>query len=160
MAPLAQPWRTRAIVAAAIAALELVVVLVLALALVGPGLSAKVEKRAAEAARAPAAKKVKKKARKPILARPDTSVVVLNGNGRTGAAAGMAEVVRARGYLIGNVGNASRTDYRRNVVMYRKGYEREGRRLARDLSIRVVGPLDGLKPRDLMGAQVALVVGD
>jgi hypothetical protein len=66
--------------------------------------------------------------------------------------------VRARGYPIGGVGNAERTDYMRSVVMYRPGYRGEAIRLARDLRIKIVGPLDGLKLRDLMGAQLAVVV--
>jgi hypothetical protein len=67
--------------------------------------------------------------------------------------------VRARGYLIGEVGNAPRGGYGRSVVMYRAGRRREALRLARDLRIRLVTPLDGLRPRDLLGAQLAVVVG-
>ena len=43
--------------------------------------------------------------------------------------------------------------------MYRPGYRGEAVRLARDLRIRIVGPLDGITARELMGAHVALVVG-
>ena len=43
--------------------------------------------------------------------------------------------------------------------MYRPGYRGEALRLARDLRIRIVGPLDGIRTRELMGAHVALVVG-
>jgi hypothetical protein len=43
--------------------------------------------------------------------------------------------------------------------MYRRGYEAEGRRLARDLHVKVVGPLDGLKTSALHGAQLAVVLG-
>ena len=71
----------------------------------------------------------------------------------------MATRVRARGYVIGQVGNAQQSGYGRTVVMYRIGRRPEALRLARDLGIRVVSPLDGLKPRNLMGAQVAIVVG-
>ena len=88
-----------------------------------------------------------------------TSVLVLNGNGQTGAAASSAEQLRGLGYLIGGVGNAPRTDYGRSVIMFRPGYEGEARRLGHDLKIKIVGPLDGLRLRDLMGAHVALVVG-
>jgi hypothetical protein len=42
--------------------------------------------------------------------------------------------------------------------MYRPGYRGEALRLARDLRIKIVGPLDGLRIRDLMGAHVALVI--
>jgi hypothetical protein len=49
--------------------------------------------------------------------------------------------------------------YGRSVVMYRVGRRREALRLARDLRIRLVSPLDGLRPRDLLGGQLAVVVG-
>ena len=39
------------------------------------------------------------------------------------------------------------------------GYEREARRLAADVGVKLVGPLDGLRAKDLMGAHVALVLG-
>ncbi|HEY8843074.1 MAG TPA: LytR C-terminal domain-containing protein, partial [Gaiellaceae bacterium] len=88
-----------------------------------------------------------------------TSVTVLNGSGLAGAAAAQASRVRARGYLVGEVGNAPRSGYGRSVVMYRAGRRPEAMRLARDLHIRLVSPLDGLHPRDLLGAQLAVVVG-
>jgi hypothetical protein len=86
-------------------------------------------------------------------------VLVLNGNGRTGAAAVEAENVRAKGYRISSVGDAGRRDYRRSLVMYRPGFAAEGRRLAKDLHIRVVGPLDGIGRRAIAGAHVVVVVG-
>jgi hypothetical protein len=43
--------------------------------------------------------------------------------------------------------------------MYRKGFQGEGERLAHDLHVHVVGPLDGLKPSALHGAQLAVVLG-
>ena len=86
-------------------------------------------------------------------------VLVLNGNGRQGAAAAAASRVSHRGYRIGGVANAPRSDFTRSLVMYRRGFEGEGRRLARDLGIRIVGPLDGLRAAQLKGAQAVLVVG-
>jgi hypothetical protein len=83
---------------------------------------------------------------------------VLNGNGVSGAAHAAASRVRARGYSIGEIGNAKRTDHMRSVVMYRPGHRGEALRLARDLRIKIVGPLDGLTARELMGAHVAVVV--
>ena len=163
----AGPWRTRALIAAAVAAVELVVLLLIALTLVGRSLAAGVE----DAARShvitsdrPTAAKAAGKAEPTTpaaakLARSATSVLVLNGNGQTGAAASSAEQLRGLGYLIGGVGNAPRTDYGRSVIMFRPGYEGEARRLGHDLKIKIVGPLDGLRLRDLMGAHVALVVG-
>ena len=43
--------------------------------------------------------------------------------------------------------------------MFRPGFRGEALRLARDLHLKVVGPLDGLKPKQLLGAQVAVVLG-
>ena len=56
-------------------------------------------------------------------------------------------------------GNAKRTDYANTVVMFRRGYEPEARRLARDVHVKIVGPLDGLKPSALHGAQLAILLG-
>ena len=43
--------------------------------------------------------------------------------------------------------------------MFRSGYRGEAQRVARDLHLKVVGPLDGLKPKQLLGGQVAVVLG-
>ena len=43
--------------------------------------------------------------------------------------------------------------------MFRPGYRPEAVRLAHDLKVKIVGPLDGLRPRDMMGAHVALIIG-
>ena len=47
----------------------------------------------------------------------------------------------------------------RTIVMYRAGYEAEAARLARDLRVRVVRPLDGLRPAQLMGSHLVLILG-
>ncbi len=43
--------------------------------------------------------------------------------------------------------------------MYRPGYEAEGLRLAHDLHVTVVGPLDGITVSALHGAQLDVVLG-
>jgi hypothetical protein len=164
LSPARTPWRTATLVASAVAAVELVVVVVLGVALLAKPVSEHVRKAAEQKVLAPVAKP-KPKPRvalppgKPKLSRGETSVIVLNGNGRTGAAAEGAARVRAFGYTIGTVGNAPRTDFTRTIVMYRRGYRGEAARLAADLKIKVVGPLDGMRTSDLMGAHVALVLG-
>jgi hypothetical protein len=95
----------------------------------------------------------------PKLARTATSVLILNGNGIAGAAAAEAQLVRHKGYVLAVVGNAARSDYLRSVVMYRPGYKAEATRLARDVRITLVSPLDGLRLADLMGAHAAVVIG-
>ena len=49
--------------------------------------------------------------------------------------------------------------YGRSVVMYRPGRLPEGKRLAADLGVSLVGPLDGIVPRQLHGAQLVVVLG-
>ena len=93
------------------------------------------------------------------LPRGETSVLVRNGNGRTGAAGAAGSLVQARGYIVARVGNADRSNYGKSVVMYRPGREVEARRLARDTGVTLVGPLDGMRLDELMGAHVVLVVG-
>ena len=157
-----RPWRTATLVASAVAAVELVIILVAGVALVGKPLTQKMRDAARDRTLgmpAPApAKKPKLASSVPRLNRVETAVMVLNGNGVSGAAHEAAARVGAHGYTIGEIGNAKRTDFMRSVVMYRPGYRGEALRLARDLRIKIVGPLDGLRVRDLMGAHVALVV--
>jgi hypothetical protein len=86
-------------------------------------------------------------------------VIVLNGNGRTGAAGAEAQRLRGKGYPIRRVGNASRSDYATSIVMYAPGYRAEGFRLGRDTGIRMVTPIDGLRPSALRGAKLALILG-
>jgi hypothetical protein len=157
---LAHPWRTRAIIAAAVAAVELVVLLVAGILLVAPTLSHHVRREATAKVLAPARPaKHAAKPERPTLTRAETSVLVLNGNGRAGAAAAEAERVRGLGYMVGGVGNAARTTYSRSVVMYRPGFRPEAVRLAHDARIAIVTPLDGLRRSQLQGAHVALVLG-
>lgn len=150
------PWRTIAVVASGVAALELLVLTVVGIAVLAKPMAKRAAVREANAA--PATKRPAA-AKRPILSRGAVSVTVLNGNGVSGAAAAEASRVRARGYKIGVVGNAPRGGYGRTVVMYRMGLNREGSRLAHDLGIGIASPLDGLRPRDLHGAELAVVLG-
>jgi LytR cell envelope-related transcriptional attenuator len=161
-----EPWRTRAIVAAAVALIELVVILGVVVAIASKPISHRVADAAEAKVLAPPKPepkpepKAKPKRAVPKLERGETSVTILNGNGEQGAAAAASEQVRSLGYLIGTVGNAPRTDFSQSIVMYRPGYKPEARRLAKDVGIRTVSPLDGLTRRDLLGAHLAIVVGD
>ena len=159
---LIRPWRTATLVASAVAAVELVIILVAGVVLVGKPLTEKMRDagrdRSLGVTTAAPAKKPSIGPSVPRLSRSDTSVMVLNGNGIPGAAHEAAARVRGRGYSIGEVGNANRTDFMRPVVMYRPKFRGEAVRLARDLRIKIVGPLDGLGVRDLMGAHLVLVV--
>jgi hypothetical protein len=152
-------WRNRALVLAAIAALELFVLVGLGVLAAGHVLAAEVETVAREHQLAPTKRKPPSTAPdRPLLERTETSVVVLNGNGIAGAAGESAARVKALTYVVAKVGNAPRT-FARTMVMYRKGHRPEAERLAKELRLKRVGPLDGLREPDLMGAHVALVLG-
>lgn len=160
---LRSPWRTATVIASAVAALELVLLVVLAVMLLAEPVSQHVRQAAQAKVFAPVKAKPRPAAKTPVgkpkLTRAETSVIVLNGNGRSGAAASSAEAVRRFGYTIGTVGNAPRSDFTRTLVMFRKGYRPEAVRLAKDLKLKIVGPLDGLRAKDMLGAHVALIVG-
>ncbi len=155
------PWRTATLIASAVAAAELVILLVLGVTLLAKPVSDQVRQAAEAKVFAPV--KVKPRAAvtvgEPKLSRGETSVIVLNGSGRTGAAAAKAAKVRELGYTIGTVGNAPRSDFTRTLVMFRPGYRAEAVRLAADLKLKIVGPLDGLRGSDLLGAHLALIIG-
>lgn len=157
------PWRTATVVLGGVAAFQFVLLIVLLVALLAEPVSQRVTNEARQKVLAPVTKKPaaapRTAATKPRLSRAETTVIVLNGNGRAGAAAATAERVRAKGYSIGSVGNAPSTDFPRSLVMYRAGNAGEGRRLASDLGIKVVGPLDGMKRSQLLGAHVAVIIG-
>jgi hypothetical protein len=151
-------WRTVALVAAGVAGLELV-----GLVLAGSALLARSSAHAAAIpAKRPhrAASKRHRTTAAPLLARARTAVLILNGGGRAGAAAAEAQLARAHGYPISRVGNAPTRGYGRSVVMYRARFRREGLRLARDLRIGLVGPLDGVRPRLLGRARVVVILGN
>jgi hypothetical protein len=153
------PWRTIAVVATGIALLELVGLMIVAIALLAKPVLHHTQNEARAAAAKPTAKKPDAPKVGPLLPRRLVSVTVLNGNGVSGAAAFEASRVRARGYTIGVVGNAPHGSYGQTVVMYRPARRGEALRLARDLQIRRVSPLDGLRRRDLKGAKLAVIVG-
>lgn len=169
---LVRPWRTATMVATAVAGVELVLLVLAGTVLLGrtisPHLHAAAKQRAlATAAAEPAAHKAAPAAKpahhakpKPLLPRSRTQIVVLNGNGVSGAAAQASAVARARGYVIKKVGNAPRTGYPRTLVMYRPGLHREAVRFAHDLGLSAVSPLDGLKPAQLHGAALVEILGD
>lgn len=147
--------------ASAVAVLELVALVILGIVLLAKPVSEHVRQAAEAQVLAPVKQRTNRAAPvgAPKLTRTETSVIILNGNGRAGAAAESADAVRRFGYTIGTVGNAPRSDFTRTLVMYRKGYKAEGMRLAKDLKLKIVGPLDGLRPGDMLGAHVALIVG-
>jgi hypothetical protein len=153
-------WRTRAILFALVAAVELVVLAAVGAATLAPAFMGGVEEAARDHQLAPQKPRVNPAAtERPMLAPAETSVIVLNGNGIAGAAAGTGRRVKGLNYVLSGVGNAPSSDYRQSMVMYRKGFDREAKALAKATGIKLVGPIDGIRTQDLMGAHIALVVG-
>lgn len=164
---LVRPWRLAALVAATVAALELLVLVAIGGGALFESLSNRLQLEATERALAPTARpdpkpdarKPAAATAKPALPRRRTVVRVLNGNGRTGAAAAAASRVHGKGYRIAFVGNAPRTDFAQSLVMFKPGYAGEARRFARDLRIKHVSPLDGVRPRELGKAHLVFILG-
>ena len=163
---LIRPWRTATLVASLVAAIELVLLLGAGFLLLAKPLTHAMQRHAAATAFAPTRKHtttpvIPKRAPigQPKLLRSETGVFVFNGNGRSGAASSEASKLSNLNYRVPGTGNAKRQDYATTVVMYKKGFHAEGVRLARDLHVKIVGPLDGLTPSALRGAQLAIVLG-
>jgi hypothetical protein len=163
---LIRPWRIAAYVAVAIAAVELLLLIVIGGGKLTSFVSDRIELAAQEQVLAP---REQTQAAQPVSRRPasaavakrprsKTVVLVLNGNGRAGAAAAAASRVHARGYKIAAVTNAPR-QVSRSIVMYKPGFAGEGRRLGKDLSVRLVTPLDGMRAGQLGRAQVVFILG-
>ena len=170
---LIRPWRRATLVASLIAGVELVLLLVCGVLLVAKPLTNALRSHAKKAvatshksavAPAPvrhAVKAVKHRVVPPPVLHPraDTDVLVLNGNGRTGAAHAEASKLQSIGYRVAGAVDAKRHDYATTFVMYVPGYRPEALRLARDLHVHVVGPLDGMQPSALLGGKLAVVLG-
>jgi LytR cell envelope-related transcriptional attenuator len=153
-----RPWRRATIAVSAVAAVELMALAAIALVVFGNPLASHLRETAAVAGTPRVRTMRPAPAKKAALDRAETSVMVLNGGGRSGAAHAAADRVSAHGYQLGQVGNAA-GDTPRTLIMYRPGYEAEGRRLGRDLQIRIVRPLDGMRPVQLLGAHLVLIIG-
>ena len=152
-----RPWRRATIAVSAVATLELIALAAIAIVLLGNPLQKHLRETAAVAG-TPLVRTAQPAPPKAALARADTSVMVLNGGGQSGAAHAAADKVSAHGYQLGQIGNAT-GDTPRTLIMYRPGYEAEGKRLAHDLQVQIVRPLDGMRPAQLMGSHLVLIMG-
>jgi hypothetical protein len=152
-------WRTATIVVSLLAVVELVALLAIGMTFFGRSVAHHVQTAAVnKSLGVPAAKRATTPGTAK-LTRGSTDVLVLNGGGVAGAAGAAADRLRALGYLIGGVGNTATQGATKTIVMYRDGYRAEGARLAKDLGTTMYSPLDGMKPSELMGAHLALIVG-
>jgi LytR cell envelope-related transcriptional attenuator len=154
-----RPWRRATIAVSAVAALELIALAAIAVAVLGNPLATHLRETNAAAAGPPRVRTAQPApAKKASLARGDTTVMVLNGGGQSGVAHAAATRVGAHGYQLGQIGNAA-GDTPRTLIMYRPGYAAEGTRLGRDLHVRIVRPLDGMRAAQLLGAHLVLIMG-
>jgi hypothetical protein len=161
--PTSFPWRGATLVVGAIAAVEL-------LALIGVIALHFAPKHAVVRSAAPAktqhvravrhTAKVPAVPTHPLRARSRVHVLVLNGNGRQGAASTAAARLLRAGYRIGGAENALRHDYARSMVLYVPGWVKEAKRLARDTGIKLVAPIDGLTPAKLKASQAVVILGN
>jgi hypothetical protein len=163
---LVRPWRRATLVATAIAGLELVLLVCAGVILLAKPLSHAIHHSAVNHAKAATVKHVTPPVHRTVaklapakLSRAQTKVLVLNGNGETGAAHTAATRLMSLGYKIAGAANAKRQDYATTVVMYKPGFAAEGQRLAHDIGAKVVGPLDGLPAPALDGGQLAVILG-
>ena len=95
----------------------------------------------------------------PLRPRSRVSVLVLNGNGASGVAGTTATRLLGRGYHSATATNAAVDNYATSLVLYRPGWEREARRLARDAGIRLVAALDGRLPAGSERDQLVVILG-
>jgi len=159
------PWRTATLVVGVIAAVELFALIGIGVVQLAPRKHATSSATAlAAAAPRPAHVALKHKAPRvpthPLRARSTVNVLVLNGNGVQGAAASEASRLRIQGYRVGGARNAARHNYARTMVLYVPGWSKEARRLARDTGVRIVAPVDGLRPSMLKGSKLVVVLGN
>ena len=155
-APAVRPrqWRAATLVVCGIAAFQLLLLLII--------FGGVFSRTSTANAKSPAAKNQRigrAEPKHPRLARTQTKVLVLNGNGITGAAAAESDSLLARGYKVTATGNTAHT-YGQSVVLYRPGRLPEANRLAADEGIPLVGPLDGITTRQLHGAHLVIVLGN
>lgn len=167
-------WRKVALVASGVAVVELVVLLVIGLAFVAKPFADDAKGTGAAAALAGEAGSRDGPADRPAkatmpaaqpaeasLPRTKTPVLVLNGNGISGAAASGAAEIKRLQYPVVGVGDAERRTFPHTIVMYRPGFRGEAQRLANDLGLAPswAVPLDGMRAQALEGAKLVLIVG-
>jgi hypothetical protein len=159
--PTSFPWRTSTVVVGAIAIVELVALIAIGAAQLAPQRAHAKAPTLAEPPRHTVAsvRHIASLPAHPLRARDRVSVLVLNGNGVQGAASSTATRLHDIGYHIGAAQNAQRHDYAQSMVMYVPGWVKEARRLAHEMGVKLVAPVDGVVPGRLKGSQLVLILG-
>jgi hypothetical protein len=88
----------------------------------------------------------------------DVEVGVLNGTSVPGLAAKVGDDVRVNGFKLGAVTNSS-DQFDQTVVMYEPGEQRAARKVADDLGVKPVQPIDRQTERAAGGAAVVVIAG-
>src|SRR5579871_44822 len=150
---LVRPWRRATLLASSVAALELVLLIGAGALLVAKPVARSLRHQAQVAAVAKPPKKLVQAIHRmnapagKAKPRAHLKIMVFNGNGLSGAAASEAGKLKGLGYKVSGTANARHQNYATSVVMYRPGFRADGLRLAHDLGVKVVGPLDGLRAK-------------
>ena len=166
------PWRTATLVASAIAAAELVGLIAIGGFVLAHPFRHHANPSAAAAtvvhqstpvvhrvvAPIPKKDRVGPIASHPLRPRAEVRVLVLNANGIQGAAHAEAARLHELGYTIGGAANAPAHHYARSMVMFVPGYLKEARRLAYEIGIRLVAPVDGLSSSALSASRLVVLL--
>jgi len=88
----------------------------------------------------------------------DVDVAVLNGTSVPGLAAKVGDDVRVNGFRLGVVTN-SHDQFDQTVVMYGAGQQRAARKVAHDLGVKPLQPIDRQTEQTADGADVVVIAG-
>jgi LytR cell envelope-related transcriptional attenuator len=88
----------------------------------------------------------------------DVEVAVLNGTSVPGLAAKVGDDVRVNGFKLGTVTNSS-DQFDQTVVMYEPGQQRAAKKVANDLGVKPVQPIDRQTEQASGGAAVVVIAG-
>jgi hypothetical protein len=100
-----------------------------------------------------------KDARVTRMAPNEIEVTVLNGTAVPNLAADFGRRVEAKGFKLGALGNTTQP-VEQSVVMYKPGHKTEAKRVAKQLSVTRLAPMDSEVKSASAGAKVAIVIGE
>ncbi|HET9186229.1 MAG TPA: LytR C-terminal domain-containing protein [Solirubrobacterales bacterium] len=89
----------------------------------------------------------------------EIEVTVLNGTAVPGLASTFGEKIEGKGFTLGAVTNSS-ASFADSVVMFKRGHKAEARRVAAQLQIAELRPMNGEVASVSAGADVAVIVGE